>query len=211
MEEMRMKKRIGLLCAVLISLTVFVLSGCGSSPVITNSELTEEESALAAALTDVSARFTLPTNGTCTVTLTTYHSGKKKSQSEMRTVTAVEGNDKLYISGMNSSGIDYVWTITAPGGRLTYPTPYFTVKSNQSMIRITDIGESEFSIDDNKEHLLYYVAYISGDDSSTISEKPFHQWCDLSESDQQDILKQFDCVYLITVSQQTETNESDAT
>lgn len=195
-----MKKRIGALCACLLTASMLVLGGCGSNSNMAVSEFSTEEATIANAMTDVSTRFTLPADTTCVIKLTTYHKGQKKSESEMRNVTAAENNNALYISGVNSSGLDYTWTITAPGGRLTYPTPYFTVKDGQSMIRVTDAGETEFSLSDEKEHLLYYVAYKSGDDNSTISEKPFHEWS--SQTDKDAVLKEFDCVYLVTVTQQ---------
>lgn len=201
-----MKKKLILLLAAMLTVSAVALTGCGSNPTVTTADFNEEETTVAGAMADVSARFALPTDGTSAVVkLTTYHKGEKKSDSEMRNVQGAEGNNALYVSGVNSSGLDYVWTIAAPGGRMVYPTPYFSVQDGTSMIRITDVGESDFSLTDGKEHLLYYTAYKSGEDSSTISEKPFHEWSNLEDKDS--ILKQFDCVYLITIAQDSEQNK----
>ncbi len=197
-----MKKQIKGVCAALLAASMLALGGCGASAAVSVSEFSAEEAGIAEALTDVSARFTLPEDATCVVTLSTYHSGTQESESQLRNVTAAKGNNALYIGGTNSSGLDYVWTITVPGGRLTYPTPYFTVQNGQSMIRIADTGETDFSLSDGKDHLLYYVAYKNGEDSATISEKPFHTWSE--QEDQASVLAAFDCVYLVTIQQQTE-------
>ncbi|MDD5952773.1 MAG: hypothetical protein PUC32_03855 [Oscillospiraceae bacterium] len=197
-----MKKRSILLLAAMAAATLLTLSGCGSKATVTTADYTEDETAIVGSVTDVAARFALPTTGSATIKLETYQKGQKVSESEMRNVQGADGNNYLYVSGVNSSGLDYVWTITAPGGRMTYPTPYFNVEDGASMIRITDVGETEFSLDDGKTHLLYYVAYKSGQDSSTISEKPFHEWS--NQSNQEQILEQFDCAYLITMTQQQE-------
>lgn len=197
-----MKKRAAIFLACLMTSAVVVLSGCSSNTKMDSAAFSDEETAIAEAMTDVYAKFSLPTEGSYVVKLITYQKGQKKSESEMRDVTGVKDNNTLYISGVNSSGLDYTWTITAPGGRLTYPTPYYTVKEGETMIRVTDTGETSFDLNDGKEHLLYYVAYKSGQDSSTISEAPFHEWSD--QADQNSVIGQFDCVYLITIAQQTE-------
>lgn len=197
-----MKKKIGVIFACMLAAAMVALTGCGSGDTtVTTAEFSAEEAAVANAITDVSARFAMPADSVATIRLRTYHKGVQQSESEVRNIISQEDNSALYVSAVNGSGLDYTWTITVPGGRMTYPTPYYDVENGQSMIRIMDVGETEFDLNDGKEHMLYYIAYKSGDDSSTISEKPFHEWS--NQTDKEAILKQYDCVYTVTIFQQT--------
>ena len=118
-----MKKRLILLLAAMLTVSAVALTGCGSNPTVTTADFNEEETTVAGAMADVSARFALPTDGTSAVVkLTTYHKGEKKSDSEMRNVQGAEGNNALYVSGVNSSGLDYVWTIATVPAATALPT-----------------------------------------------------------------------------------------
>lgn len=202
-----MKKKIGVLFACMLTAAMLTLTGCGSGDTtVTTAEFSAEEATVANAIADASARFSMPTDSVATIRLSTYHKGEQKSESEVRNIISKEDNNALYVSAVNSSGLDYTWTITVPDGRMTYPTPYYAVEDGQPMIRIMDVGETKFDLNDGKEHLLYYIAYKSGDDSSTISEKPFHDWS--NQADKEAILKQYDCVYTVTIFQQAAEEET---
>ena len=65
-------------------------------------------------------------------------------------------------------------------------------------VRISGVGENGFTMEPNTSYLLYYVAYKKSNTSTSISEEPFKQWSTFTDKDA--LLKDFDCVYLVTIS-----------
>lgn len=198
-----MKKIIRPILAVGLCLcTVLVFGACSSSPKGGVSQLTlsAEEQIVANAGTDIFQKYQLEKDSSYDVTFTAYRNGLEQQKTIVSKITATEENANLLLSAVNTDGMNYSWSLTTPqtekGKRERFDVT--TMSEDGVTVQISGVGENGFTMEPNTSYLLYYVAYKKSNTSTSISEEPFKQWSTFTDKDA--LLKDFDCVYLVTIS-----------
>lgn len=184
------------LCSVLL---VTACSGSNKGGV-SAADLSETEKRIADASCDIFQKYTLEKGSVYDVNFTAYRNGLEQGKLTVAKIAATDENNELLLSAVNTGGLNYQWSLTTPQtgeeGRAQFPATNIVVDG--STVRIEGVGESGFKMEPKTTYLLYYVAYKQSNTSTSISEAPFHSWS--SFTDQDALLKDFDCAYLVTIS-----------
>ncbi len=162
--------------------------------------LSAEEQIVANAGTDIFQKYQLEKDSSYDVTFTAYRNGLEQQKTIVSKITATEENANLLLSAVNTDGMNYSWSLTTPqtekGKRERFDVT--TMSEDGVTVQISGVGENGFTMEPNTSYLLYYVAYKKSNTSTSISEEPFKQWSTFTDKDA--LLKDFDCVYLVTIS-----------
>lgn len=182
--------------------SVLLASGCSGSSKggVSTAELSASEQVIADASCDIFQTYTLEKGSVYDVVFTAYRNGLEQQKVTVGKITATEDNNKLLLSAVNTGGLNYHWSLTTPqtepGKREQFQVSNIVVDGNT--VRIGGVGETGFSMEPKTSYLLYYVAYKQSNTSTSISEAPFHTWSSFTDKDA--LLKDFDCVYLVTIT-----------
>ena len=182
--------------------TVILFTACSNSPKggVSTAELSAVEKTVADASCDIFQKYTLEKGSVYDVKISVYRNGMEQNHQLVQNITANEENDQLLLSAVNTGGLNYQWSLTTPqteaGKREQFPVSNIVVDGNT--VRIGGVGEQGFTMEPKTSYLLYYVAYKQSNTSTSISEEPFRTWSTFADKDA--LLKDFDCVYLVTIN-----------
>lgn len=197
--KLMMRSVVALGLCLCMALAVSACSDSAKGSVSTE-KLSAEEQGIASASADIFQKYSLAKDASYDVTFTVYRNGLEQQKTTITKITATDDNASLLLSAVNTAGLNYSWSLVTPqteaGTRQRFDVS--AIEEDGVTVKISGVGESGFSMEPKTSYLLYYVAYKKSNTSTSISEEPFRTWSAFTDKDA--LLKDFDCVYLVTVS-----------